>query len=58
MEVSEECTLKAKVMGYKHWVLVNKVVSHGGPAKSDNNSETNIHETTYWRIETEPLTSR
>ena len=56
--MSEECTLKAKVMGYKHWVVVNKVVSHGAPAKSDNNFETIIHETTHRHIETEPLTSR
>lgn len=37
---------EGKVMGYKHWVLVNKAVSHRVHAKSVNNSETIIHETT------------
>lgn len=46
LEVNEECTLKAKVMGYKHCVLVNKAVSHCVHAKSVNNSEIIIHETT------------
>lgn len=37
---------EGKVMGYKHCVLVNKVVSHSVHAKSVNNSETIIRETT------------